>query len=120
MELPDYPRAKDIRSVLLARADMFGLAFSLPRSTISKKALGDSSFLQKVAAGGNFTLRSYKRLNDWIDKRHAVLSERELYKRQLTVVKHPPRAGSQRAAGNMRNGHNKRKTKQRRSSGLPK
>lgn len=120
MELPEYPRAKDIRAALLTRADMLGLAFGLSRSVISKKALGDNSFLQKVAAGRNFTLRSYKRLNDWIDKRHAVLTERELYKHQLTVVKHPPRVGPPRAGGNMRAAHNKGKTKQRRSSGLTK
>jgi len=127
VELPNYPRATEIRAALIERADLIGRALGMSRGALSKSALNDYQFLPKVAAGGNFTLRSYERLMKWIDGRHRdlqrdlqelqlelQLAEREPYERQLTIVK-----GKDRRRGrNMRAGHDKRKTKRRARSDL--
>ena len=65
--LSDYPRADKIREALLSRADALSNRTGLHRSAISKRAVNDTSFLHKVAAGENFTIRSYERVMTWID-----------------------------------------------------
>lgn|SRR5215813_11358124 len=72
-----YPRADEIREALLSRADALARLTGLSRSVISKKALNDTSFLHKVAAGGNFTVRSYERLMAWIDRRDKSYEPRD-------------------------------------------
>lgn len=79
--LSNYPDADTIRTKLLDRADTLGRLIGLHRSAMSKRALNDTSFLHKVAAGENFTIRSYARMMRWIDKRYA------LYERQVPSVK---------------------------------
>jgi len=73
----DYPRAAQIRRALLNRATTLSRLIGVPRSGIAKKALNDSSFLHKVAAGGNFTIRNYARMMKWIDRRHKQHTQRQ-------------------------------------------
>ena len=111
MGLPNYPSADSIRAALLVRADALALKAGLSRSAISKSALNDPSFLQKVADGENFTVRSYERLMSWIDAHTGLQIRKVFYKRQPTIVKRKARM----ARPNMRNGGDTHKTKRRRS-----
>jgi len=79
--LSHYPRADQIRDALLTNTAAMAVLMGLPVSAVSKMALNDTSFIHKVAQGGNFTIESYDRMMSWIDKRMA------LYERQIGFVK---------------------------------
>jgi hypothetical protein len=79
--LSHYPRADQIRDALLTNTAAMAVLMGLPVSAVSKMALNDTSFIHKVAQGGNFTIESYDRMMSWIDKRMT------LYERQIGFVK---------------------------------
>lgn len=62
------PRAAEIRSRLLATAREFERVTGTPFSAIGKNALNDSNFLFRVQNGEDFTMRSYRRVTEWLDR----------------------------------------------------
>lgn len=62
---------KAIRDNLLKRATAFCKAHGYSFSRVGLEALGDDTFLLRVRNGGNFTLRTYQRVIDWLDAQEA-------------------------------------------------
>jgi hypothetical protein len=60
-----------IRDNLLKRAEAFCKARRYSLSRIGAEALKDDTFLLRVQNGGNFTLRTYQRVIDWLDAQEA-------------------------------------------------
>lgn len=56
-----------IRQHLLARVDAFQAATGMSLWKISKEAVRDDKFLANVRKGGNFTVKTYQRVIDWLD-----------------------------------------------------
>lgn len=68
-----YPTEVDVRTALLTRARAYRRLTSQSFSAIGHKALNDPHFLHNVEQGKGFTLRTYQRVMDYIEretKRH--------------------------------------------------
>lgn len=59
--------ADAVREHLLERARQFSADHGYSLSRIGDEAIKDSKFLPRVAAGENFTVKTYQRVIDWID-----------------------------------------------------
>lgn len=64
-----------IRNTLIERATAFRERAGCSFSHMSKEALNDSKFIGEVIAGRNFTIRSYQKMNDWLDEAEKNFSE---------------------------------------------
>jgi hypothetical protein len=62
-----YPSEAELRRAIINRAREYTEATGLAISTVSKHALNDSRFLEKVRDGGNFSIRNYTRVMDFFD-----------------------------------------------------
>lgn len=67
--------ADTIRQHLLNRARAYATAKGTSFSAIGKEAISDDRFLARVEKGDNFTLATYQRVIDWIDRQEAANSE---------------------------------------------
>jgi len=56
------------RSDLLLLADKFSVAADMSLQAIGQRALNDNTFFARLAAGSNFTLRTYDRLVAWFSE----------------------------------------------------
>ncbi len=59
--------ADSVRKNLLDRANAFCGRHGYSFSRIGEEALNDSKFLAHVQRGGNFTIKTYQRVLDWMD-----------------------------------------------------
>lgn len=75
VEAPDIT-ADAIRATLLARAGAYAERTGCKLSRIGEEAIRDSKFLANVQSGGNFTIKTYQRVIDWIDEQEAAQPER--------------------------------------------
>lgn len=64
--------ADAIRQHLLNRARAYAAANSTSFSAIGKEAISDDRFLARVERGDNFTLATYRRVIDWLDRQEAT------------------------------------------------
>lgn len=71
----DALNSDDIRQSLITRAKRYCEAAKTSMSAIGMAAVHDNKFLGKVEAGENFSIRTYQRVMDWLDKAEAELSE---------------------------------------------
>lgn len=69
--------ADAVRKTLLDRATAFSKAHGYSFSRISEEAIKDSKFLSNVQRGGNFTIKTYQRVIDWLDQAEALATEPE-------------------------------------------
>lgn len=60
-----------IRQHLLDRVSAYQERSKLALWRISKAATGDDKFLANVQRGGNFTIKTYQRVIDWLDEQDA-------------------------------------------------
>lgn len=58
----------EIRAALVKTAEDFCRENKTSFSAVSQSAVNDSKFLHKVKKGDNFSLRTYQRVLDWINK----------------------------------------------------
>lgn len=56
-----------IRQYLLDRATAHSDRIKRKLSFISKEAVNDSKFLDRVASGKGFNMKTYRRVIDWLD-----------------------------------------------------
>lgn len=68
--------ADAIRDNLLARAAAYAERTGCKFSRIGEEAIRDSKFLANVQSGGNFTIKTYQRVIDWIDEQERAQPER--------------------------------------------
>lgn len=68
--MPAYPTEREIRTALIARVTDFCRVKGIKPRGLCQQAINDPNFFNKVTSGGNFTLRTYQRLNRYMD-RHA-------------------------------------------------
>lgn len=61
-----------IREHLLRRVDEFQKRTGMSLWKISKAAVADDKFLGNVQRGGNFTIKTYQRVIDWLDEQDAA------------------------------------------------
>lgn len=75
---PDFT-SEQIRRHLLERATAFVENHKGPRkitfSYVSIRAVNDSKFLDKVAKGENFTLKTFQMVIDWLDEQERSARE---------------------------------------------
>lgn len=64
--------SQDIRTALLDRAVKYRETTGVSFSRMSTAALGDNKFLANVQAGKNFTVSTYQRMLDWLDKQEVT------------------------------------------------
>lgn len=57
-----------IRSYLLERAQAYADRIDRKLSFVSQQAVSDSKFLDHVKDGGNFTVKTYQKIIDWLDE----------------------------------------------------
>ncbi len=58
--------SEEIRASMLASVDRYIAATGKSDSFVGKEALKDDKFIARVRGGGNFTIRTYQRVLDWI------------------------------------------------------
>lgn len=61
----DIP-SEDIRTAMLDSIDRFTAASGKSDSFVGKEALKDDKFVSRVRKGGNFTIKTYQRVLDWL------------------------------------------------------
>ena len=57
-----------IRTYLLERAQAHSVKIKRKLSFISKAAVNDSKFLDRVASGKGFNMKTYRRVIEWLDQ----------------------------------------------------
>ena len=62
-----YPTEREIRDALIARVTAYCDTAEITPRLLFKRAINDPNFFDKLTRGGNFTLRTYQRVNRWID-----------------------------------------------------
>jgi hypothetical protein len=60
-----------IRQHLLTKVAAFQSRSGMSLWKISEAAVSDSKFLSKVQRGGNFTVSTYQRVIDWVDRQES-------------------------------------------------
>jgi hypothetical protein len=62
-----YPDERTIRNSLIERAHQIAGRTGTSVATVSKEAVNDNGFITDVARGRNFTIKSYMRVQTWLD-----------------------------------------------------
>lgn len=73
----DTPSAEEIRNALVARAEAYCEAAQTSLSAISLAAVKDSKFLGRLKNGEGFHIRTYQRVNEWLDEAERKLSKEQ-------------------------------------------
>jgi hypothetical protein len=77
MKLPAFPTETEIRKALITRANAFCRLTGVTEATLCREALRrDGTFLARVKRGENFTVKTYQRLNVYIDQQLEAHTER--------------------------------------------
>lgn len=63
-----------IRAYLLQRAQAHADRIDRKLSHVSQMAVSDSKFLDHVRDGGNFTIKTYQRVIDWLDEQEREIA----------------------------------------------
>lgn len=64
--------ADQVRDALLQRIDAYIAKTGRSDSTVGKAAVNDDKFVARIRAGGNFTVKMYQRVMDWLDEQDRV------------------------------------------------
>lgn len=59
--------AEQVRTALIKRIDAYIASTGKSDSSVGKDAINDDKFVARVRQGGNFTLKTYQKLSDWLD-----------------------------------------------------
>ena len=62
-----HPTEREIRGALLTRVMAYCRTAEMTPRDLFKRAINDPNFFNKLEGGGNFTLRTYQRVHDWLD-----------------------------------------------------
>jgi len=54
-----------LRAQLLKLADIFETAAGVTKPSVGKLALGDNTFFRRIAAGDNFTIKTFDKIVQW-------------------------------------------------------
>jgi hypothetical protein len=66
--MPGYPTEDDLRRALKQRISQFTALTGRSRRQIGLAAVNDSAAVFRMLAGGNFTIGTYKRVMEWLDR----------------------------------------------------
>jgi hypothetical protein len=59
--------ADQVRSALLQRIDAFLTTHGMSASAFGKEVVRDDRFVNRIRNGGNFTVKTYQQVIDWLD-----------------------------------------------------
>jgi len=66
--MPAYPTEKQIRTALIRRMTAHCEAVGIQPRTLCERAINDPNFFIKLQNGGNFTVKTYQRVQRYLDE----------------------------------------------------